>query len=562
MMAKDTRGYQPYQRRENPRKVPTYEEKITEEGKEEKEREVELGKKESKIYIIDITEEIESVIHQLAEELTSTYIKSLRENQGGGFFPKFFRGIKTGLAELSRNYIYHKFKQKIEEEVKGNYNIFQRIVLEGRDIRVNISDEERMSEFLKLAINRFESRIAERFSRDVEIGRRIEGQQRDIIKNLIGEIIRDFIGDRQIETSEGRIRFNKEFSRRLKELIDRGDISPELFYGERDQRIFNSPEAFSSNIYDYLLIFRKELGIISQETGLTPEQSEQLEEYITGILNIDIELGRLTSSIRTKLPDAGKKGTSDYTLSYIERLCINLENIPILNKLINPMTVGLLSGIASKEALIRLGGRGLAAAAGATFLGSLGYLSFPIIVGAGLAGIFAHYRTKARFQQDAGRILREQAAGSEINDPRARKLLERIALLGGEEFRKNIKELIANVESGDRESYVEAVVRLELEYETRTEASPLPQLDLLIGEGGFRSTWIERSYLENVVFRFEENLSDEEKVRLRGLIEEKKRKLREAILEQDKIIKEEAFKEGLRKGVLTGLVAAGLGTAV
>lgn len=556
-MIEDRNQYRYYQRRENQRELPSAQEEITEEREEEK-----LEKRESKIYIIDITEEIESVIHQLAEELTSNYIKSLRENQGEGFFSKFVRGIKTGLAELSRNYIYHQFRKKIENEVKENYNIFQRIILEGRNIRVSISDRERMSEFLKLAINRFESGIADRFSRDVEIGRRIENQQRDIIKNLIGEIIRDFICDRQIETPEGRIRFNKEFSRRLKELIDRGDISPELFYGELDQRIFNSPEAFSSNIYDYLLIFRKELGIISQETGLTPEQREQLEEYITGILNIDIELGRLTSSIRTKLPDAGKKGTSDYTLSYIERLCINLENIPILNKLINPMTVGLLSGIASKEALIKLGGRGLAATAGATILGSLGYLSFPIIVGAGLAGIFAHYRTKARFQQDVGKSLREQAAGLEIDNPRARKLLERIALSGGEEFRKNIQELITKIESGDRESYIEAVARLELEYETRIESSPLPQLDLLIGEGGFRSTWIERNYLENVVFHFERNLSDEEKRRLRSLIEEKKRNLREAILEQDKIIKKEAFKEGLRKGVLTGLVAAGLGTAV
>lgn len=52
------------------------------------------------------------------------------------------------------------------------------------------------------------------------------------------------------------------------------------------------------------------------------------------------------------------------------------------------MTVGLASGILSKEALIRLGGRGLAAAAGATVLGSLGYLSFPIVIGSVLTGVF------------------------------------------------------------------------------------------------------------------------------------------------------------------------------
>ncbi|MFH8107980.1 MAG: hypothetical protein QXJ25_03080 [Candidatus Aenigmatarchaeota archaeon] len=527
-------------------------------GKKEKE---DLKKKE-KIFIVDITEEIESVVHQLAEELTSNYIKSLRENQGKGFVSKLIGGIKVGLVELSRNYIYHQFREKIEKEVRENYNIFQRIALEGKDIKVSVSDKERMSEFLKLVINRFESGIAERFSRDIEIGKRIEGKERDIFKNLIAEVIRDFISDGEIETPEGRIRFNKELSKRLKDLIDKGDISPELFYGEKDQRIFNSPEAFSSNIYDYLLICRRELGIISQKEGLTAEQREKLNEYITRILNIDIELGRLTSSVRTKLPDAGKKGTSDYTLSYIEKLCINLENKPILGKLINPITVGLLAGIASKEALIRIGGRGLATLAGATLLGSLGYLSAPILVGAGLAGVFSYYRTKARFKQDVGKILREQAAGLNIEDPRAKKLLERIALPGGEEFRKNIKELIDKINSGDKESYIEALARLELEYETRTEASLLPQLDLLIGEGSFRSTWIERSYLENVIFRFEENLSDEEKRKLRDLIEEKKKSLRDAILGQDKIIKKEAFKEGLRRGVLTGLFAAGLGTAV
>lgn len=256
------------------------------------------------------------------------------------------------------------------------------------ELKFDSQDRERMSEFLRIAVERFEQQIADRFSRDIEIGERIEGSSRDVIKELVVEIIRDFIDKENIETNEGRIIFNQELSRRLREKINSGLIDPELFYGEQDKRIFTSPEAFSFNIYDYLLDLRRRLEITALSESLTPEQKQKLDDYLKRILNIDIQLGRLTSSIRTKLPDAGKRGTSDYTLSYIERLCLRLENIPILNKLINLMTVGLASGILSKEALIRLGGRGLAAAAGATVLGSLGYLSFPIVIGSVLTGVF------------------------------------------------------------------------------------------------------------------------------------------------------------------------------
>ncbi|GIW66489.1 MAG: hypothetical protein KatS3mg095_0387 [Candidatus Parcubacteria bacterium] len=518
------------------------------------------------VLIVDITEEINQVIHQLAEEATAYYINSLRENNDGNFVNRFFRGVinsfKRNAAELSRSYIYHQFRKQIEEEVKNNYNLFQRIAVEGVRASINLEDRERMSEFLRLAIERFESNIADRFSRDVEIGQRIESHQNTPLKNLIAEMVRDFIQNPNLDSPAGRLEFNSEFSRRLKILIDRGEVSAELFYGSEDKRIASSPEMFSTNIYDYVVAIKREISTISQESGLTEEQKNRLNEYISRLTNIDIQLSRLSSSVRTKIPDAGKRGTSDYTLSRIEELCLRLESVPVLNKIINPITVGLASSILSREALIKIGGRSFAAAAAGSVLGSLGYLTGPILVGSVLSGIFAYYRGKTRFKQDTGRILREQAAGLEITDPRARSVLERISLSGGNEFRKNIYELVESIRNGDENAYKEAVARLELEFESRKEESSLPQLDLLISNGEWRSSFIEKYELERAILEFESRISQERRNQLRQEIDNIKEDLREKILQQDAAIKREATKIGLRNGVLTGAVAFALGSSV
>lgn len=517
---------------------------------------------EKRIYIIDITEEIQSVIYQLAEEATANYINSLKERQG--LFGKIIGGIKSSFAELSRSYIYHKFKKQIETEVFNNYNIFQKIAIEGRKVNISETDIGKMSDFLKLAIDRFESKVADRFSRDIEVGRKIESQNLGELQNLIAEIVKDFITQPDLDTPQGRIRFNQAFSQRIRELISEEKLSSDLFHIENDRRIADSPEHFSTNIYDYVVQLRRELGNIANENNLTPEQQQSLNEYVQRITNLDIQVGRLTSSIRTKLPDAGKKGTSDYTLSTIERLCLSLENVPILNKLVNPITVGLATGILSREGLIKIGGRGLAAAAGATVIGSLGYLSFPIITGSVLGGIFAYFRSKARVKQDVGRILREQAAGLEITDKRAQQILERIALPGGEDFRKNIYDLIRDIKKGDenaKNAYVEAIARLELEYETRT-SEDLPQLDLLINQGIWRSSYIEKYQLEQTILEFESKLSEEEKTELRKRADEEKGSLREKILQQDQKIKQESNKIAARNGVITGVAAFVLGSTV
>ncbi|MEM4331095.1 MAG: hypothetical protein QW273_03755, partial [Candidatus Pacearchaeota archaeon] len=419
-----------------------------------------------------------------------------------------------------------------------------------------------MNEFLRLAINRFEAQVADRFSRDVEIGKKIESNDLTEIKNLVTEIVRDFITQPDLDTPEGRVRFNQEFSRRIRLLISQNKLSPDLFHGEADKRIADSPEHFSTNIYDYVVSLKRQIGNISQKNNLTPEQGRQLNEFVQNLTQIDVKLGKLVSSIRTKLPDAGKKGTSDYTLNYVERLCLSLENVPILNKLINPVTVGLAAGILSKEGMVKIGGRGLAAAAGASVIGSLGYLTFPIITGSILAGAFSYFRSKARFKQDVGRILREEAAGLEITDKRAQQILERIALPGGEDFRMRIYDLIESINKGEENSYVEAAARLELEYESRIISEDLPQLDLLISSGIWRSSYIEKYELEKAILGFEGRIASEEKKRLREEINRKKQELINNIRSQDQKIKQESRKVATRNGVITGAAAFVIGSTV
>ncbi|MDT7859206.1 MAG: hypothetical protein RQ930_04185 [Candidatus Aenigmarchaeota archaeon] len=517
---------------------------------------------EKRIWLVDISEEVRSVIHQLAEEATARYLNSLQRERRG-FFGALMRytvdAARRGLAELSRNYIYNRFYRQIEEEVRNNYNIFQRIAIEGTRANIDVQDRERMSEFLRLAIERFEQNIADRFSRDIELGESLRDEERNYLRNLIAQLIRDFIADPQIDTPEGRIRFNQELSRRVQEAIQDGHLRAESFIGPADTRKFDSPEFFASNIYDYILNIRQEIDSTSREHGLTDEQKRQVEDYISSVSSLDIKLAQLTSSIRTKIP-TGKEGTPDYTLSAVERLCSRLENIPILNKIINPVTVGLAVSIGTREGLIRIGGRGLAAAAGATLLGSLGYLAAPIIVGAGLAGIFAYYRGRARFKQDAGRILREQAAGLEITDPRAQNILQRIALPGGENFRLNINDLIQRLNNNDEEAYVQALSRLNAEYLTSRQDSNIPQLDLLISQGQWRSSWIERIQLERAILDFE-NRNRERLQNLQERINNETQNLLNQVLEQDAIIKREARREGITRGIITGISAAVLGSA-
>jgi hypothetical protein len=517
---------------------------------------------EKKIWLVDISEEVRSVIHQLAEEATARYLNSLKRERRG-FFGTLMRytidAARSGLAELSRNYIYERFRRQIEEEVRNNYNIFQRIAVDGMRANIDIQDRERMSEFLREAIERFEQNIADRFFRDIELGERLRDEERDYLRNLIAQLIRDFVADPQIDTPEGRIRFNQELSRRVQEAIRAGYLRAESFIGPADTRKFDSPEFFASNIYDYILNIRQEVGSISREHGLTDEQKRQVEEYMSRISSLDIKLAQLTSSIRTKIP-TGKEGTPDYTLSAVERLCLRLESIPILNKIINPVTVGLAVSIGTREGLIRIGGRGLAAAAGATLLGSLGYLAAPIIAGAGLAGIFAYYRGRARFKQDVGRILREQAAGLEITDPEAQAILQRIALPGGENFRLNINDLIERLKNNDEEAYIQAVSRLNVESLTRRPDSNVPQLDLLISQGQWRSSLIEKNHLARAILDFE-NRNRERLQDLQERINIETHNLLRQISEQDEIIKREAKREGRIRGIITGISAAVMGSA-
>jgi len=56
----------------------------------------------------------------------------------------------------------------------------------------------------------------------------------------------------------------------------------------------------------------------------------------------------------------------------------------------------------------------------------------------------------------------------------------------------------------DEEAYVQALIRLNAEYLTRKEDSKIPQLDLLISQGQWRSRWIERIQLEKAILAFEE----------------------------------------------------------
>jgi len=526
---------------------------------------IEKGEKvrqEKEIWLVDISEEVRSVIHQLAEEATARYLNSLQRERRG-FFGTLMRytvdTARRGLAELSRNYIYHRFYRQIEEEVRNNYNIFQRIAVEGARANIDIQDRERMSEFLREAIERFEQNIADRFSRDIELGESLRDEERNYLRSLIAQLIRDFVADSQIDTPEGRIRFNQELSRRVREAIRASHLRTESFMGPADTRKFDSPEFFASNLYDYILNIRQEINSISIEHNLTEEQKRQLEDYISSVSSLDIKLAQLTSSIRTKIP-TGKEGTPDYTLSAIERLCLRLENIPVLNKIINPVTVGLAVSIGTREGLIRIGGKGLAAAAGATLLGSLGYLTAPIIAGSVLTGAFAYYRGRARFKQDVGRILREQAAGLEITDPRAQNILQRIALPGGENFRLNINDLIQRLNNNNEDAYIQALSRLNAEYLTRTRDSNLPQLDLLISQGQWRSSWIERIQLERAILDFE-NRNRERLQNLQERINNETQNLLNQISEQDEIIRREARREGRIRGFITGISAAVLGSA-
>ncbi|MFZ8830101.1 MAG: hypothetical protein ACO2OO_01475 [Candidatus Aenigmatarchaeota archaeon] len=207
---------------------------------------------EEKIWLVDISEEVRSVIHQLAEEATARYLNSLKRERRG-FFGALMRytvdAARIGLAELSRNYIYERFRRQIEEEARNNYNIFQRIAVDGMRANIDIQDRERMSEFLREAIERFEQNIADRFFRDIELEERLRDEERDYLRNLIAQLIRDFIADPQIDTPEGRIRFNQELSRRVQEAIRAGHLRAESFIGPADARKFDSPEFFASNIY-------------------------------------------------------------------------------------------------------------------------------------------------------------------------------------------------------------------------------------------------------------------------------------------------------------------------
>jgi hypothetical protein len=517
---------------------------------------------EKKIWLVDISEEVRSVIHQLAEEATTRYLNSIQRERKG-FFGTLMRYTvdvaRRGMAELSRNYIYHRFYRQIEEEVKNNYNFFQRIAVEGAKANIDIQDKERMSEFLKLAVERFEQNIVDRFSKDIELGESLRDEERNYLRNLVAQLIRDFIADPQIDTPEGRIRFNQELSKKIQEAIQTGDLRPESFMGQEDTRKFDLPEFFASNLYNYLLNIKQEINLINKEHNLTNEQKKQLEDYISSVSALDIKLAQLTSSIRTKIP-TGKEGTPDYALSAVERLCLRLENIPILNRIINPVTVGLAVSIGTREGLIRIGSRGLAAAAGATLLGSLGYLTAPIIAGSVLAGTFAYYRGKARFKQDAGRILREQASGLEITDKKAQAILERIALPGGENFRLNINDLIERLNNNDEEAYIQAVSRLNIESSTRKPDFHIPQLDLLISQGQWRSSWIEKCYLEKAILDFE-NRNREKIQDLEKRINNETQNLLNQISEQDEIIKREAKREGRNRGIITGLSTAVLGSA-
>jgi len=530
-------------------------------SQDEKRERQERRERRRDIVLVDISEEVRSVTHQLAEEATARYLNSLQRERRGfwGFFMRGVDAIKRSMAELSRNYIYHRFYRQIEEEVRNNYNIFQRIAIEGSRANVDVEDRERMSEFLRLAVERFEENIVERFSRDIELGGGLTENEKTYLRNLIADLIRDFVNYQQIDTPEGRIRFNQELSRRVQEAINQGHLRSESFIGSADTRRFDPPEFFASNIYEYILKTRETIREIAQEENLTPEQQRQLQEYIQSVSSLDIRLGQLTSSIRTKIP-TGREGTPDYTLSAVERLCLRLENIPILNRLINPLTVGLLVSIGTREGLIRIGGRGLAAAAGATVLGSLGYLTFPILTGAVTAGIFAYYRNRARFKQDVGRILREQAAGLEINDPRAQAILQRIALPGGENIRLNINNLIERLNNNDENAYIEALSRLNVEYLTRVSGSQVPQLDLFIGQGQWRSSWIERIELERAILAFESR-NIERLGRLRNMAESKTNNLLNQISEQDAVIQREARREGRISGIITGVLAGVFGSA-
>lgn len=306
---------------------------------------------------------------------------------------KWGKKVKTRVIE---SYYREKFYQEELNKIVKDQNLMAKIskVLSGQDVTDNMA-------WLQTIVNEYKSEIVNQ----VEKGNNVNNPQ-------LNADIAD-LASKAVAGNWDHQRINQEVRNLLNAAKAAGTLKNADFAGTSGRDSEVQGLMYASNLAEVIENYKQEIESKITELGgpealENPELKEALLEHVKGVMQIDVKLGLKLSDLHNKRP----KGS----FGALDNLIRRCQGIPILGHIVNPLSLGLVTGIGTR--LATLAGKkkiiaGLGIAAGAATMSIA-----PILVGAGLAGVVAAIRRNVSLKHDRGMDQRREVLGEEVNGRR------------------------------------------------------------------------------------------------------------------------------------------------
>jgi hypothetical protein len=383
--------------------------------------------------VIDISAVVEQLAHREAEEKVNEYLTSEKT----GFFAKI--GARLGEPGLRL-----KFYSEAKEAIINNRNLMASIDarMKGESkTEIAAGSEIKSIKYLDEILATFEDNLTEK----EEDGQRVSNPEVDHKVALL-----------LMRYAQGKIVDRTAFDDEVERLIVRPHLSDLDFgtdTGAKNQNNKSKEKGlmFATNLFNQAVGYKEEIhkAVAEAVEEHGKENEKAVAEYISRSLEIDVKLGKKSRDVVNRYPEG--------SFSYLERAVEGIQSIPVVNKLVNPFTVGIVV-----SALANMGARKLvtigAVGATAAFLG-------PLAAGALAGAAYATVRKSVELKRDRGLEMRRETLGISAGNKKSEKLRESIyEQINGPEAVANLKKMKGGeLTAAQRTDLIEIIGALEIE---------------------------------------------------------------------------------------------------